>query len=156
MLLILIALLNIPSKFIKHVNLCKLIYLTFLRVLTCNKLDWNKYLNAHESAMRVILNNKDYVALMRMKLRYSMFDEAVTSLSSIFAMEYLPMNSILPKDIFNEYGEDGNNNNKMTALLLLAMRILPKLPYYLIADKWRLDELEYESDNLTSSWWEYR
>lgn len=110
-------------------------------------------MNAHESAMRVVLNNKDYVALMRMKLRYSAFDDALISLSSIFAIEHLTFNGILSSDAYNE---EVNEQNKMSALLLAALRTLPQLPYYLAADKWRLDELEHDSVNLTSTWWQYR
>lgn len=103
--------------------------------------------------MKIVLNNMDYDALMRMNLRYSAYDDALTSLSSIFAIEYLPYNGILKP---NAFSEELSNNTKLSALLLTAIRVLPQLPYYLASDKWRLDELENESMNLTGSWWQYR
>lgn len=103
--------------------------------------------------MKVALNNKDFTALMRMNLRHSAFDEALISLSSTFAIDYLPFNGVLPAEAFSEEEE---SQNKMTALLLLALRVLPKIPYYLAADLWRLDEFEQNSENLTNSWWQFR
>lgn len=122
--------------------------------MTCNKLDWTSYLDAHETAIKVALNNHDYEAILRLKLRYSAFDEAVVSLGTIFAIDNLPRNGLLPEDTF-KLNENGESNNQLTALLLLALRIFPKLAYYIGADTWRLDELEIPG-NFTASWWDVR
>lgn len=126
----------------------------FFRLLTCNKVDWTGYLNAHETAIKIALNNQDYESILRLKLRYSAFDEAVTNLGTIFAIENLPRNGFLPEDTFKS-DENGESKNRLSALLLVALRVFPKLAYYIGTDTWRLDELEIPG-NFTATWWDVR
>lgn len=44
----------------------------------------------------------------------------------------------------------------MTKLLLVALRVMPRLAYTLMVDKWRLEALEQDSPDLAVSWWKYR
>lgn len=124
------------------------------RILTCQKLKWNEFLNIHETAINVALRNVDYNSLARRDLRYSALDEALQNLGSVLAINNLPFNNFIPKDAFKN--EEDTYNYKNTALLLVALRFLPKLPYYLLADTWRLDELSFSYGNTTENWWEKR
>lgn len=85
---------------------------------------------------------------MRQNFRYSALDEAVVQLGSILAVENLPYHGIL--------GGNLDESAKMTKLLLVALRVLPKLAYYMAAEKWRLEEMENSSGDLVESWWNKR
>ncbi|XP_044253409.1 angiotensin-converting enzyme-like isoform X2 [Tribolium madens] len=119
-------------------------------LFTCDKTSWVQYLNAFETAIELALRNVNYVDLARLKLRYSAIDDAIVGLGSIFAIKNLRVQDVWNYEIFK------NNDNKMTELLLIALRVLPKLPYYLAADKWRLDVLQNGGSDISASWWNLR
>lgn len=126
----------------------------FYRVITCKDVNWVNYLNAHEVAMEVALSKQDFPFLLRQKLRQSAFDEAFKALGSTLAISNLPFNNILDRDVFKF--EDAKTTNKIMALFLVALRVLPKIPYYIAADLWRLEEIENPSEDLVIKWWEIR
>lgn len=121
------------------INFLFIIYI--FRVITCSKVNWKRYLDIHETAMKVTLVNEDYSWYVFNDLRHSIFDEAVTGLSTVYAVENFPHN---PKT--------GENERKMRNLMLIALRTLPKLAFYLAADTWRLNELEQPSANIGEAW----
>lgn len=129
-------------------------YLYFFRLITCQKLGWKEYLDIHEASINVGLRNQDYYSLPRREIRFSAVDEALQNLGAIIAINNLPLYDFIPKNAFSD--ETDTYNRKNTALLLTALRVLPKLPYYLLADSWRLDELEFSYGNFTETWWQYR
>lgn len=105
--------------------------------------------------LKILLRNVDYASLPHRSLRFSAIDEALESLGSIMAVNNLPHYGILQEDAF-KVEDKATYNDRMSALLLIALRILPKLPYYLAVDTWRLEELEFPSLNITQSWWNTR
>ncbi|RZC32885.1 angiotensin-converting enzyme, partial [Asbolus verrucosus] len=123
-------------------------------LLTCDKVSWVTYLDAFEVAVDVALRNIDYLSLSRLNLRYQVIDEAIKSLGSVLAIVNMRHNGILNKQLFSL--NDENDPNKMTELLLTALRVLPKLPFYLAADEWRLHLLENGLNNIDSTWWQFR
>lgn len=44
----------------------------------------------------------------------------------------------------------------MTKRLLVALRLVPGLPYSLMADKWRIEAIDQNNMNIAESWWKYR
>lgn len=123
----------------------------YTEIITCNKLDFTKFMDIHETAMNVALRNQDYASLARMSMRYSAVDEALQGLGSLMAIHSLPVYGLIPEDVWtNKFDEHSIRNS---ALLILALRVLPKLPYYLLADTWRLEELEISERNFTANWW---
>lgn len=115
-------------------------FFTENRVETCDTPSWTQYLDAYETCLEISLNNHDYGTWMRQNLRYSALDEAISQLGPILAISELPAT---------------DESEKMTKLLLIALRVLPKIPFYLTADRWRLEQLEKGGD-LVDSWWKTR
>lgn len=85
------------------------------------------------------------------ELRFSFVEEAVESFGSMVAIHDLAYADFIEKDAYNE-----NTDNQNTARLLLALHVLPKMAYYLSVDTWRLNELEYPTENIVKSWWDTR
>lgn len=103
----------------------------------------------------MILVNHDYYSLPRRHLRYSAIDEALESLGPLLAVNNLPRYKFINESFLNDY-TDETYSTRMTALLLVALRTLPKLPFYLAADRWRLNELRFGSNDVPGSWWTTR
>ncbi|KAJ8928085.1 hypothetical protein NQ314_019383, partial [Rhamnusium bicolor] len=125
----------------------------YTEVYDCNESSWITYLDAHETAFTIALRNQDYNSLMRQSLRYSSIDNGIITLGSLLAIENLEHHGIVNKDVLNVTSID--DSWEMTKLLLTALRVIPKLPYYLAADEWRLTELENPSENLAATWWQF-
>lgn len=143
------------------INTCFIKFFTVFRVLSCDKTpSWTDYLDIVEKTIEITLQNTNYVILPRLKRRYSAIDEAVKSLGSILAIENLPHYDILPKKVFQSKTDDEINPQVMTKLLLTALRVLPKLPFHLAADKWRLELLsqmnEENPKKINELWWKIR
>ncbi|XP_018332403.1 angiotensin-converting enzyme-related protein [Agrilus planipennis] len=128
----------------------------FTEISTCSNISWKSYLKAHEVAMEIALNNMDYDSLPRRNLRYSAADEALIGLSSILAVNNLPLYGILEPDALKV--KDENYNQRMTALLLTALQVLPRLAYYVAAEKWRTELIQNQNGlvNLGEEWWKKR
>ena len=84
----------------------------------------------------------------------SIIDEAIVGLGEILAINNLPYYDLLVEDVFTN--DENATENRMGALLMLALKVLPRLPYYLAADFWRLNILENNESELAQSWWEMR
>jgi hypothetical protein len=84
--------------------------------------------------------------------------EAVTGLSALLATSprYLQQLGLLA----SKPSQQGlSKYSKASLLLLVALHTLPKLPYYLAADQWRLEVLSSNMTNITelsNSWRRYR
>lgn len=126
----------------------------YTEILTCKKLGWTEYLDIHEASINVALRNQDYASLPRRDTRFSAVDEALQGIGSLIAINNLPVYEFIPQTAFKE--EKDTYDRKNTALLLTALRVLPKLPYYLLADTWRLEELDFSYGNFTEKWWQKR
>jgi hypothetical protein len=124
-------------------------------LLACDKTSWVAYMDAFEVAIDVALRNSDYLNLPLSNLRYSVVDDAVAGLGSVLAIKNMRYKGVWDTSLFPQNGTDADPN-KMTQLLLIALRVLPKLPYYLAADKWRLHLLENGFDNMNEEWWRFR
>lgn len=137
------------QEYSEYVDVCLLFnskvsyHICFFRVLTCSKMNWKRYLDIYETAMEVALANQDYAWNVFSDLRYSIIDEAAKGLATIFAVENFPHVDKTPLEA---------NERKMRNLLLVALRVLPKLPFYLAADMWRLTELQELSENQGETW----
>ncbi|CAH0559683.1 unnamed protein product [Brassicogethes aeneus] len=127
----------------------------FSEVIDCNKTDWSKYLDAHQAALKITLNNNHFYSLMNSNLRVPIIDEMIESLAPILAFENLPHNKVLEENVFKS-DEEVYSTKRLSGLMLLALKVLPKLPYYLLADKWRLQQLLEPTEDLCASWWEMR
>lgn len=111
-------------------------------------------MDAFEVAIDVALRNMDYLNLARSDLRYCVVDEAVKGLGSVLGVKNL-RNKVWGRSLFEKHDSDLQNND-MTELLLIALRVLPKLPFYLAADKWRLQLLENGFSDMEKQWWNFR
>lgn len=127
----------------------------FYRLFTCDKTTWVSYLDAFETAINVALRSVNYVDLPRLKLRNSGLDDAIVGLGSILAMKNMKMEGVWDSELFKR-DEKNFNENEMTELLLVALRVLPKMAFYMTADKWRLEVLQNGGDNMVASWWNMR
>lgn len=111
-------------------------------------------MEAHEVVIEAGLKGIEYRSLPRRELRQSFLEEAFVSLGSIIAIQNVPNYGFTPEC---DYANLGNvTEHRLAARLLLALRILPKIAYYLAADFWRLEELQNPSGNIEQSWWEKR
>ncbi|GJQ82092.1 hypothetical protein Trydic_g6964 [Trypoxylus dichotomus] len=126
----------------------------YSEILTCNNVTWRSYLNAHEVVLEAGLKGIDYQALPRRELRHSVLEEAIVSLGSIIAIQNLPNYGFTPECDYVDL--ENATEHGLAARLLLALRTLPKLAYYLAADVWRLEAFESPSEDIVYSWWENR
>lgn len=133
-------------KYISHNHLVS----QLSRILTCKNVTWNSYLSAHEAVLEVGVKGLDYQSLPRRELRQSFLDEAIVNLGSVIAIQNLPNYGFTPESDYTDF------ENGLAAKLLLALRVLPKLAYYIAADVWRLEELQNPSENIVNNWWEIR
>jgi hypothetical protein len=82
----------------------------------------------------------------------------VTGLSALLATSpwYLQQLGLLSA----KHNQEGSEEySEASIFLLVALRTLPKLPYYLAADLWRLEVLRSNLTNITelnSSWKQHR
>lgn len=52
-----------------------------------------------------------------------------------------------------------NDQNLITSLMITALNTLPQIVYYISVDMWRINAIKKNitnSEDLISSWWEYR
>ncbi|KAH1012158.1 hypothetical protein HUJ05_011366 [Dendroctonus ponderosae] len=124
----------------------------YSQLITCKQTSWSVYLDVQETALRVALNNLDYSSIPRQNLRYNAIDDAVQKLGSLLAIESLDYHGIVDAPT-NQTDDDPA---QMTKRLLTALRLMPGLPYSLMADKWRMEAIEQNNTNLADSWWKYR
>ncbi|XP_066995373.2 angiotensin-converting enzyme [Anabrus simplex] len=135
-----------------------------VKFTSCSEIGWIEYLDAHEVVATVVLNHlavNNNKHILRQTNRYSALMDAIPGVVSLLAASPARLNqlNLLPKNTntntdYDEYGGYSDHQNP-AVLLLVALRTLPRLPYYLAADKWRLDMLANNATN-TSSWSKFR
>ncbi|CAH0751872.1 unnamed protein product [Diatraea saccharalis] len=128
-----------------------------VRVVSCKDVSIGNYLDAHEATMKILYkqstamySNNTYI--LREAPRYSAIYEAIPGFVSLLALSpyAIDKNRLFPVDLFNLNG----NHHRMILQLILALRDLPKLNFYLAADEWRLKVLTGKTS--TSTWKEFR
>jgi hypothetical protein len=131
------------------------------RVITCNLTGWPQYVDAYETVMRVKhiqLAAEKNSFMLKDNSHYSAIYESVTGLSALLATSpfYLQQLGVLT----SEKNQQGSvDHTEASLLLLVALQTLPKLPYYLAADLWRLEVLSSNLTNVTElneSWRRFR
>ncbi|XP_022919696.1 angiotensin-converting enzyme-like [Onthophagus taurus] len=123
-------------------------------LLTCNKTSWVEYLNTQEKSFELGLKNVDYTSLPYREIKSSFVEEGIKSLASTIAIHNMPYDDFTEQNAFSTHLNA--TENLFTAKLLVALRVLPKLAYYYTADTWRINEIQYPSENVVKSWWEER
>ncbi|KAK5637846.1 hypothetical protein RI129_000157 [Pyrocoelia pectoralis] len=126
----------------------------YTEILTCDKVDLTLFMDIHESAIDIVLRNQDYSSLARRELRFSAVDEALRGLGSIIALDSLSEYGFMSEESWTNYHDQ--NDRKNMELIIHALRVLPKLPYYLLSDVTRLDHLESRQEIFTEAWWRNR
>lgn len=58
------------------------------RVFTCDNINWRRYFEIHESALKMALLNQDYSFCVYKNLRYSVLDEAIAGNSKKCPINY--------------------------------------------------------------------
>ncbi|KAI5636366.1 angiotensin-converting enzyme domain-containing protein [Phthorimaea operculella] len=131
------------------------------RVVSCKDVSIGNYLEAHEVAMKIkykqttaLHSNNTY--MLREASRYSAVYEAISGFSSLLALNPHALNraGLYPLERFNF----NPNYHRIVLQLIVALRDLPKLNYYLAADEWRLKVLmgKIPPTEVTNSWSEFR
>lgn len=131
------------------------------RVITCNLTGWPQYVDAYETVMRVKhiqLAAEENTFIFSDNSHYSAIYEAVTGLSVLLATSplYLQQLGVLTSENIQQGSVE---HTEASLLLLVALQTLPKLPYYLAADQWRLEVLNSNLTNVTElndSWRRFR
>ncbi|XP_061385352.1 angiotensin-converting enzyme-like [Danaus plexippus] len=132
-----------------------------MRFVSCKDVSIQNYMDAHETAMKIkykittgLHSNNTYV--LREAPRYSAIYEAVPGFVSLLSLNphTLERAGLYPLNRFN-YNQ---NHNRLVLQLIIALRDLPKLNYYIAADEWRLDVLmgKIPYHKINESWSEFR
>ncbi|XP_053605335.1 angiotensin-converting enzyme-like protein Ace3 [Plodia interpunctella] len=130
-------------------------------VVTCKDVSIGNYIDAHEAAMRIkyreiaaLHSNNTYI--LREAPRYSAIYEAIPGFVSLLSLNphALDRSGLFPLHVFNY----NPNHHRLVLQLIMALRDLPKLNYYLAADEWRLKVLmgTIPVSKAVSSWSEFR
>lgn len=132
-----------------------------MRVATCKDVSIANYLDAHEAAMKIVYKQttaaySKNTFIIREAPRYSAIYEAIPGFISLLALSPhgLDRNGLFPIETFNYNA----NHHRLVLQLILALRDLPKLNFYLAADEWRLKVLmgTMTTAEAASSWVELR
>lgn len=132
------------------------------QVLTCPNITYSTLLSAHRNTLHLTIDRLDYSAFTQLLRPPTAITEAVLALGDIFAMSNLEKYGLLEMGAFSDGLEEDNVGigrvNQMNALLLLALRVFPRLSYEYGVDLWRLGELEEEQvgGKINRNYWEIR
>lgn len=132
-----------------------------MRAVTCKDVNIRNYVEAHESLMKIkykeIINlhsNNTYI--LREAPRYSALYEAIPGFVSLLSLSPHALNNagLFQLDTFNY----NPNHHRLVLQLIMALRDLPKLNFYIAADDWRIKVLmeKIPSSKIPSSWSEFR
>ncbi|XP_060802153.1 angiotensin-converting enzyme-like [Amyelois transitella] len=132
-----------------------------MRVMTCKDVSITNYIDAHEAAMKIkykeitaLHSNNTYI--LREAPRYSAIYEGIPGFVSLLALNphALDRSGLFPLRTFSY----NPNHHRLVLQLIMALRDLPKLNYYLAADEWRLKVLmgSIAPAKVASSWGEFR
>ncbi|KAJ8676306.1 hypothetical protein QAD02_012093 [Eretmocerus hayati] len=134
------------------INFCKL---GQMRVSTCNESSISNYLAAYKHVGKALLHQMSgKPTILNHANRYSVLEEGIAEFFSLLAASpaWLQQTGLMNTSI-------GSKEAEMTSLTITALDVLPRLAYYISADKWRLEAIEKNStdpDQLMSSWWQNR
>ncbi|XP_037975647.2 angiotensin-converting enzyme [Plutella xylostella] len=134
-----------------------------VKIYTCKDVSIANYMDAHEAVMKIkykevtaLHSNNTYV--LRDANRYSALYEAIPGFASLLSLTPHALNraGLYPLERFNY--RNNPNHHRLVLQLIIALRDLPKLNYYLAADEWRLQVLmgSITSSKVVSSWSEFR
>lgn len=118
------------------------------------EIDTSAWLHSHELAMHAALMKTLFdgsLAAYDLALESHPLTEALIQLAPSLAIQRLALaGGLIPDEVLQDDNAEGS------ALLLSALRILPKLAYYRMADKFRMQHLETneEDKRLPELWWE--
>lgn len=132
-----------------------------VRFVSCKDVSIQNYMDTHETAMKIkyklitaLHSNNTYI--LREAPRYSAVYEAVPGFVSLLSLNphTLDRAGLYPLERFNY----NPNYHRLVLQLIIALRDLPKLNYYIAADLWRLDVLmgKIPYANIEESWREFR
>ncbi|CAH2254113.1 jg12106 [Pararge aegeria aegeria] len=132
-----------------------------LRFASCKDVSIQNYMDAHETATKIrfkittaLHSNNTYI--LREAPRYSAIYEAVPGFVSLLSLDphTLDRAGLYPLERFNF----NRNHHRLVLQLIVALRDLPKLNYYLAADEWRIKILmgEIPLSKVEDSWTEFR
>ncbi|XP_049870972.1 angiotensin-converting enzyme-like [Pectinophora gossypiella] len=132
-----------------------------VRAVSCKDVSIGNYIDAHEAAMKIkykqttaLHSNNTY--LLREAARYSAVYEAIPGFTSLLALNphALDRAGLYQLDRFNF----NPNHHRLVLQLIVALRDLPKLNYFLAADEWRLKVLmgTIPQSKIATSWSEFR
>ncbi|CAH2040681.1 unnamed protein product, partial [Iphiclides podalirius] len=132
-----------------------------VRFVTCADVNIGNYMEAHEAATKIkykitsaLHSNNTYV--LREAARYSAIYEAIPAFISLLSLNphTLDRAKLYPLERFNF----NPNHHRLVLQLIIALRDLPKLNFYIAADEWRLKVLMGEIPSVTAvnSWSEFR
>lgn len=94
--------------------------------------------------METALRNHDYSSCVYSDLRQPILDEALVEMVSLLALNSIQHNGIVNSIKYSE--------GDMMLLLLTALSVLPKIPYYLALDSWRIQTIEEQIDDFGTIW----
>ncbi|XP_045767657.1 angiotensin-converting enzyme-like [Maniola jurtina] len=132
-----------------------------LRFISCKDVSIQNYMDAHETATKIrfkittaLHSNNTYI--LREAPRYSAIYEAVPGFVSLLSLDphTLDRAGLYPLERFNY----NSNHHRLVLQLIIALRDLPKLNYYLAVDEWRLKVLmgQIPLSKVEDSWSEFR
>ncbi|XP_044729706.1 angiotensin-converting enzyme-like [Chrysoperla carnea] len=131
-----------------------------IEVVTCNETSLSKFIEANGIGLHISHsqltgedeNNLSYS--IRNPNRYSALTEGIKEIGHLLSIHpsNLHTQEIVYLHEFDIYSEKYHANE--TLLLLHALRILPRLAYYISADEWRLQVLENDTNDI--DWWNLR
>ncbi|CAG4969703.1 unnamed protein product [Parnassius apollo] len=132
-----------------------------MRFVTCQDVSLGNYIEAHETAAKIkykitaaLHSNNTYV--LREASRYSAVYEAIPGFISLLALNphTLDRAGFYALERFNY----NPNHHRLVLQLIIALRDLPKLNYYIAADEWRLRVLmgDIPPSKVANSWSEFR
>ncbi|XP_053978934.1 angiotensin-converting enzyme-like [Hylaeus volcanicus] len=139
-----------PSKLI---NFCKD---GITRVSTCFEPTVSNFLSAHKNIGTIVLNqmSAEMMPVLNTANRYSALEVGVSELFGILAASPAWLN-------YTRIVDNSTDNEQLSivSLMITALDTLPRLAYYMSADRWRINAINNgitNSEDLVSSWWKCR
>ncbi|CAK1544141.1 unnamed protein product [Leptosia nina] len=132
-----------------------------VKLVTCKDVSISSYMEAHEVAMKIkykliAATHSNNTYALREAPRYSAVYEAIPGFVSLLSMNphTLDRAGLYTLDRFNF----NPNYHRLVLQLLIALRDLPKLNFYMAVDEWRLQVLmgKIPFPKIASSWSEFR
>lgn len=132
-----------------------------VRAITCKDVSIANFIEAHEAVMKIVYkqtinlhSNNTYI--LREASRYSAVYEAIPGFVSLLSVNphALSRAGLFPFETFNF----NPNTHRLVLQLIMALRDLPKLNFYLAADEWRIKVLSgaIPYAKIPSSWSDFR